>query len=141
MSSKLTWTALWSAVYAAFSFAAQASAQPIATYRGLCDASAAVATGDGYFVVGDDEAAVLSSLKRLLRREGYHILTAESGLAGLGADGQTRSRCGGFRCAHTADERRRIPRQGAGNAPRQHVHHVVYADLKAVTDTVNAGEG
>lgn len=31
----------------------------------------------------DDETAMLSSLKRLLRREGYNILTAEDGLAGL----------------------------------------------------------
>jgi DNA-binding NtrC family response regulator len=31
----------------------------------------------------DDEFSILSSLKRLLRREGYNILTAENGLAGL----------------------------------------------------------
>lgn len=31
----------------------------------------------------DDEAAILSSLKRLFRRDGYHILTATSGAQGL----------------------------------------------------------
>ncbi|MCB4363416.1 EAL domain-containing protein [Hydrogenophaga taeniospiralis] len=31
----------------------------------------------------DDEAAILSSLKRLFRRDGYHILTATSGRQGL----------------------------------------------------------
>jgi DNA-binding NtrC family response regulator len=31
----------------------------------------------------DDESSILSSLRRLLRNEGYNILTAESGLAGL----------------------------------------------------------
>lgn len=31
----------------------------------------------------DDEAAILSSLKRLLRREGYNILSAENGFVGL----------------------------------------------------------
>jgi DNA-binding NtrC family response regulator len=31
----------------------------------------------------DDERSILASLKRLLRNEGYTILTAESGLAGL----------------------------------------------------------
>jgi diguanylate cyclase (GGDEF)-like protein/PAS domain S-box-containing protein len=31
----------------------------------------------------DDEANILSALKRLLRREGYHVLTAESGQAAL----------------------------------------------------------
>lgn len=31
----------------------------------------------------DDEFSILSSLKRLLRREGYDILTAESGREGL----------------------------------------------------------
>jgi DNA-binding NtrC family response regulator len=31
----------------------------------------------------DDERSILASLKRLLRNEGYNILTAENGLAGL----------------------------------------------------------
>lgn len=31
----------------------------------------------------DDETSILASLKRLLRNEGYSILTAENGLAGL----------------------------------------------------------
>lgn len=31
----------------------------------------------------DDEAPILSSLKRLLRREGYNIITAEDGFSGL----------------------------------------------------------
>jgi response regulator RpfG family c-di-GMP phosphodiesterase len=31
----------------------------------------------------DDETSILASLKRLLRNEGYAILTAENGLAGL----------------------------------------------------------
>jgi DNA-binding NtrC family response regulator len=31
----------------------------------------------------DDETSILSSLRRLLRNEGYNILTAENGLAGL----------------------------------------------------------
>jgi DNA-binding NtrC family response regulator len=31
----------------------------------------------------DDEFSILSSLKRLLRHEGYNILTAENGVAGL----------------------------------------------------------
>jgi DNA-binding NtrC family response regulator len=31
----------------------------------------------------DDETSILASLKRLLRNEGYTILTAENGLAGL----------------------------------------------------------
>ena len=34
-------------------------------------------------LIVDDEPRILQSLNRLLRREGYRILTAESGPAGL----------------------------------------------------------
>src|SRR6516225_6921554 len=40
--------------------AAAALAQPITTYRGICNASAGVDLGDGHFVVADDEVNSLA---------------------------------------------------------------------------------
>lgn len=40
---------------AAFAVAASARAETITTYRGICNASAGIDLGAGYFVVGDDD--------------------------------------------------------------------------------------
>ena len=43
---------------------AQSGAQPVSTYHGPCDASAAVALDAGHFVVGDDEQNMLYIYRR-----------------------------------------------------------------------------
>ena len=43
----------------------------------------AAASGPGTILLVDDEENILSSLKRLLRRDGYRILTADGGAEGL----------------------------------------------------------
>jgi hypothetical protein len=48
----------------AASLSAQAGAQTVSTYQGLCDASAAVALDAGHFVVGDDEHNTLYIYRR-----------------------------------------------------------------------------
>ncbi|MDR5766158.1 MULTISPECIES: DUF3616 domain-containing protein [unclassified Caballeronia] len=52
----LVWLVALCAAWAIDAFASQArAAEPVTTYRGLCNASAGIDLGKGYFVVGDDD--------------------------------------------------------------------------------------
>ena len=52
----------------------------------------------------DDEENITSALVRLLRRDGYHILRANSGEAGLDIAGAKRGRRDHFRPAHAGND-------------------------------------
>jgi diguanylate cyclase (GGDEF)-like protein/PAS domain S-box-containing protein len=92
-------------------------------------------------LVVDDEPAILSSLKRLMRREGYTILTADSGPAGLD-----------LLASHDVGvviSDARMPEMSGGEflgRVREMYPDVLrmmlsgYTDLKAVTSAVNSGE-
>jgi diguanylate cyclase (GGDEF)-like protein/PAS domain S-box-containing protein len=89
----------------------------------------------------DDEPAILSSLKRLLRREGYTILTAESGTAGLDLLASTD--------VGVVISDARMPEMSGGEflgRVREMYPDILrimlsgYTDLKAVTTAVNSGE-
>jgi diguanylate cyclase (GGDEF)-like protein len=89
----------------------------------------------------DDEPNILSALKRLFRREGYTILTAESGRAGLE-----------LLASHNVGvviSDARMPEMDGGvflGKVREMHPHIVrmmlsgYTDLKSVTTAVNRGE-
>jgi diguanylate cyclase (GGDEF)-like protein/PAS domain S-box-containing protein len=89
----------------------------------------------------DDEPGILSSLKRLFRREGYRILTAESGMKGLEL---LASNAVGVVISDA-----RMPEMNGGEflgRVREMYPNVLrmmlsgYTDLKAVTTAVNRGE-
>ena len=89
----------------------------------------------------DDEPSILASLKRLFRREGYRILTAESGAAGLD---QLAAEPVGVIVSDA-----RMPGMSGGEllGKVREMHPEVvrimlsgYTDLKAVTTAVNRGE-
>jgi len=88
----------------------------------------------------DDEDSILSSLKRLLRRESYHVLTANGGQAGL--DELAKSRVDVI----VSDQR--MPGMSGVEFLRQAkvlypdtVRMVLsgYADLQSITDAINEG--
>lgn len=88
----------------------------------------------------DDEAHILSSLKRLLRRDGYTIVTAESGLAGLAVLAQTP--------VDVIVSDQRMPGMSGveflHQAKASHPHTVRmvlsgYTELQSVTDAINEG--
>ncbi|MFM0125912.1 DUF3616 domain-containing protein [Paraburkholderia sp. RL18-101-BIB-B] len=51
----LAWLAALCAAWAIDAFGSPAHAEPVTTYRGLCNASAGIDLGAGHFVVGDDD--------------------------------------------------------------------------------------
>jgi len=55
---------LMTAVFASFAFVDPANAEPATIYRGMCDASAAVALDKDHFVVADDELNVMRIYRR-----------------------------------------------------------------------------
>lgn len=89
----------------------------------------------------DDEPGILSSLKRLFRREGYVILAADSGMAGLELLAKNK--------VDVVISDARMPEMNGGEfvgKVREMYPDVVrmilsgYTDLKAVTTAVNRGE-
>ncbi|MDQ1315822.1 MAG: hypothetical protein QG662_1931, partial [Pseudomonadota bacterium] len=94
-----------------------------------------------YLLLVDDEPAILSSLERLLRREGYPILTATSAQEGL-------ELLANHDVAVVMSDQR-MPRMSGTEflARAREIHpdtiRIIlsgYADLKAVTEAVNRGE-
>ena len=89
----------------------------------------------------DDEASILSSLKRLLRSEGYNILTAESGQAGL-------EQMASHEVGVVISDARMPQMSGAeflGKVGKMYPDSVRimlsgYTDLKTVINAVNEGE-
>ena len=104
-------------------------------------AIAAAPLAERTLLLVDDEPSILSALKRLFRREGYTVLTAESGMAGLE-----------LMASHPVDvvisDGRMPGMTGAdflGRARQLHPDtlRIVlsgYTDLNAVTNAVNRGE-
>ncbi|CAG1002341.1 partial putative signaling protein, partial [Rhodocyclaceae bacterium] len=92
-------------------------------------------------LIVDDEPGILSSLRRLFRREGYTLLTAESGLAGLEV-------LAGTEVGVVISDARMPGMSGGeflGKVRELHPDTVRmmlsgYTDLKAVTSAVNSGE-
>jgi hypothetical protein len=64
LADKLTMTCLIRAALLGLTFAAAPAAAELMHYRGLCDASAAVALGPEHFVVADDESNILTIYRR-----------------------------------------------------------------------------
>ena len=89
----------------------------------------------------DDETAILSSLKRLLRREGYRIVTAASGAEGL-------ERLAEHEAGVVVSDARMPQMSGAEFLGRVRELHPAtvrimltgYTELRAVTEAVNRGE-
>ncbi|MBY0450601.1 MAG: response regulator [Cyanobacteria bacterium] len=89
----------------------------------------------------DDESNILTSLKRMLRNEGYTVLTAQSGSDALSIMAHQR--------VHLVVSDQRMPEMN-GNEFLQHVKALYpecirvilsgYADIHAVLDAVNQGE-
>lgn len=92
-------------------------------------------------LIVDDESGILSSLRRLFRREGYNLLTAESGMAGLEV-------LAGTEVGVVISDARMPGMSGGeflGKVRELHPDTVRmmlsgYTDLKAVTSAVNRGE-
>ena len=89
----------------------------------------------------DDEANVLSSLKRLLRREPYHVLTAEGGAAGLALLAQE--------TVHLVVSDQRMPdMEGTAFLSKvkegwPHTVRIIlsgYADVSVIVEAINKGE-
>ena len=75
------------------------------------DVAGRIAEARGLLLV-DDEVNIINSLKRVLRKDGYRILTAESGAGRPGIAIHASGRGDHFRPAHAGDDRRRIPAPG-----------------------------
>ena len=108
--------------------------------RKLAFSADAPAPGRSLLIV-DDEPGILSSLRRLFRREGYTLLTAESGMAGLDV-------LAGTEVGVVISDARMPGMSGGeflGKVRELHPDTVRmmlsgYTDLKAVTSAVNRGE-
>lgn len=88
----------------------------------------------------DDEENILSSLKRLLRRDGYRILTANSGQAGLDilASEPVDVIVSDQRMPHmTGVEFLRIAKEHSPDSIRMVLSG--YTDLQSITDAINEG--
>ena len=89
----------------------------------------------------DDEPSILSALKRLLRREGYTILTAENGLEGLNL-------LAGNEVGVVISDARMSPTNGSDFLAKVRemypdtIRIILsgYTDLQAITEAVNKGE-
>ena len=89
----------------------------------------------------DDEPGILASLKRLLRREGYAVLTADSGLEGL-------EQLAIHNVGVVISDARMPQMSGAEFLSKVREMHPAsvrimlsgHTDLKAVADAVNRGE-
>ncbi len=88
----------------------------------------------------DDEQSILSTLKRLFRREPYHILTADSGQQGLDilADNPVNIVISDMRMPHMNGAE--FLQQVKGHYPTtKRIIMSGYADIEAVVDAVNKG--
>ncbi len=88
----------------------------------------------------DDDISILSSMKRLLRRDGYHIITAENGLQGL--------ECLAMHDVDVIISDQRMPGMSGVDFLRKAKEHYPntmrmvlsgYTELKSVTDAINEG--